>query len=407
MAIPPLIRADFPSLGRIYQGQPLVYFDGPAGTQVPLQVIDAIAAYYRTHNANTHGQFVTSLESDRVLAETRVAVAAFLGTANSSTVSFGANMTSLAFALSRTFARAFKNGDEVVITQLDHEANRGPWLTLQEKGVLVREVRLRSDGTLDESDMRRQISARTRLVCLGLASNALGTVNNVALARELSARVGAWMLLDGVHYAPHFPIDVVALQTDFLLCSAYKFYGPHVGILYCRDGLLDGLEPDRLLTQDQRSPHRIETGTQNHAALAGVMAAVNYIAALGEGPDLRRRIVTAMKRIGLHEREVAIDLYDRLRRIPGLTIYGPEFGGDLRAPTISFTIGGLTAEAVCRRLGAEGICTWDGHFYAIRAIETLGLLGRGGVTRVGISMYNTHEEARRVAKVVEQIAKHR
>jgi selenocysteine lyase/cysteine desulfurase len=316
-----------------------------------------------------------------LLQETRRVIATFLGAKDLNCVSLGANMTTLNFSLSKALGRTMKPGDEVVITQLDHEANRGPWLSLEERGIVIREVALRRDGTLDENDLRAKIGPKTRLLALGLASNALGTVNNVALARELTSKVGAWLLVDAVHYAPHFSLDVRALNVDFLLCSAYKFYGPHVGILYCREGLLDQLEPDRLRTQDQSAPYKIETGTLNHAAIVGVKAAIEYIAALASGPDLRSKIVSAMKLI---------------------TIYGQPFGSALRAPTISFTIESKTAEEVCTRLGEKGFCTWDGHFYALRAIEALGLLERGGVTRVGISLYNTMDE---VSKLLHEIAR--
>jgi selenocysteine lyase/cysteine desulfurase len=263
---------------------------------------------------------------------------------------------------------------------------------LQERGVTVKEALLKRDGTLDYDDMRSKIGPKTRLLGLGMASNALGTVNDIACARELTSKVGAWLMVDAVHYAPHFCIDVEALGVDFLICSAYKFYGPHVGILYARDGLLDQLATDRLRTQDQAAPYRIETGTLNHAAIAGVRAAVEYIAALGSGPDLRSRIVSAMTLIGSHERALAGTLYDGLTRLTGVTIYGQPFGTAQRAPTISFTIGSLRAEEICTRLGERGFCTWDGHFYALRAIEVLGLLDRGGVTRVGLSLYNTADE---------------
>ncbi len=293
-------RSDFPSLRRQYRGQPLIYFDGPVGTQVPQQVIDAISHYYITSNSNTHGSFVTTRESDEMLQETRGAVASFLGAPAPHCISFGANITTLNFSLSHAIARSLKKGDEVVITQLDHEANRGPWLALEERGIVVREVLLRKDGTLDYEDMKSKISVKTRLLAIGLASNALGTVNNIQLARELTSKVGAWLMLDAVHYAPHFSIDVRALDVDFLICSAYKFYGPHVGILYCREGLLDNLVPDRLLTQDLQAPYRIETGTLNHAAIAGVKAAIEYLASVGSGPDMRSRIVSAMRTIGEH-----------------------------------------------------------------------------------------------------------
>jgi len=397
-------RPDFPSLQREFHGHPLVYFDGPGGTQVPRQVIDAIVHYYTTCNSNTHGCFITTQESDRILEETRQAVATFLGARGPQCISLGANMTTLNYSLSHAIGRSFKEGDEVVITQLDHEANRGPWLMLKERGIVVREVVLKKDGALDYDDMRSKIGAKTRLLAIGLASNALGTVNNIALARELTSKVGAWLMLDAVHYAPHFCIDVGALDADFLICSAYKFYGPHVGILYCREGLLDQLEPDRLRTQDQAAPYKIETGTLNHAAIAGVKAAVEYIASIGSGQDLRSKIIAAMNLIGSHEMFLASTLYEGLTRLPGVTIYGQPFGTAQRAPTISFTIGSQRAEEVCTRLGDRGFCTWDGHFYALRAIEVLGLLDRGGVTRVGVSLYNTIDEISRLLDEVKLVA---
>ena len=359
---------------------------------MPRQVIDAIVHYYTTCNSNTHGYFITTQESDRLLEETRRSIATFLGACGPQCISLGANMTTLNYSLSHAIGRSLKDGDEVVITQLDHEANRGPWLMLQERGIVVKEVILKKDGTLDYDDMRSKIGSKTRLLAIGMASNALGTVNNIRLARELTSKVGAYLMLDAVHYAPHFSIDVEAIGVDFLICSAYKFYGPHVGILYSREGLLDQLEPDRLRTQEQAAPYRIETGTLNHASIAGVKAAVEYIAALGSGPDLRSRVVSAMNVIGSHERSLASTLYDGLARLPGVTIYGQPFGKLQRAPTVSFTIGSQRAEEVCTRLGDRGFCTWDGHFYALRAIEVLGLLDRGGVTRIGISLYSTMDE---------------
>jgi cysteine desulfurase family protein (TIGR01976 family) len=397
-------RSDFPSLERIYRDRPLTYFDGPGGTQVPRQVIESITSYYTSCNSNTHGCFVTTRESDTLLQETRRIIAIFLGAKHLNSISLGANMTTLNFSLSRAIGRALKPGDEVVITQLDHEANRGPWLTLKEQGVVIREVALKQDGTLDEEDMRAKLGPKTRLLALGLASNALGTVNNIALARELTSKVGAWLLVDAVHYAPHFSIDVRAMDVDFLLCSAYKFYGPHVGILYSREGLLDQLEPDRLRTQEQSAPYKIETGTLNHAAIVGIKAAIEYIAGLSSGPDLRAKIVSAMKLIGQHERRLAEELFNGLKSINGITIYGQPFGTALRAPTISFTIKSKTAEEICTRLGERGFCTWDGHFYALRAIEVLGLLERGGVTRVGISMYNSMEEVSNLLNEIKRIA---
>ena len=330
-------RADFPSLKRLYRGHPLTYFDGPGGTQVPQSVIDAISGYYTTCNSNTHGSFVTTQESDAIIQSTRDHLAVFLNAPSSRCISIGANMTTLNFSLSKAIGRTLKEGDEILITQLDHEANRGPWLALKEHGATVREIALKTDGTLDYDDMAAKINKRTRLLAMGIASNALGTVNDAARARELTNKVGAWLVLDAVHFAPHFSIDVAALDTDFLLCSAYKFYGPHVGILYSRDGLLDQLEPDRLITQDQQAPFRIETGTLNHAAIAGVRAAIEYIASLGVGQDLRSQIVSAFRTIGEHERNLAKSLFEGLSSIGGIAIHGQPFGSHLRAPTVSFT----------------------------------------------------------------------
>jgi cysteine desulfurase family protein (TIGR01976 family) len=339
-----------------------------------------------------------------MLQHSREAVAAFLGAAGPQCISFGANMTTLNFSLSHAIGRSLKEGDEVVITQLDHEANRGPWLMLKERGIVIREVLLKKDGALDYDDMKSKIRPRTRLLAIGLASNALGTVNNIQIARELTSKVGAWLMLDAVHYAPHFSIDVRTLDADFLICSAYKFYGPHVGILYCREGLLDTLTSDRLTTQDQQAPYRIETGTLNHAAIAGVTAAVEYIASLGNGPDLRSKVVSAMRTIGEHERSLALTLYNGLKSLSGIMVYGQPFGEPQRAPTISFTVGSKTAEEVSTLLGEKGFCTWDGHFYALRAIEVLGLLERGGVVRVGVSLYNAMEEIERLLKEVKHIS---
>lgn len=246
------VRQQFPALQRVHNGSPLVFLDGPAGTQVPAMVIEAIADYYKNSNANTHGQFVTTQETDAIMEATRENIATFLGAADASTISLGQNMTSLNFSLSRAVARTLQPGDEILITQLDHEANRGPWLTLREQGIVVKEVRLLPSGMLDYEDLEHKLSDRTRLLAMGYSSNILGTVNDVYLARKLTYQVGAWLLLDAVHYAPHLPIDVQALGCDFLLCSAYKFYGPHVGILYSKPGLLDRIPTDRLRT-DRKS----------------------------------------------------------------------------------------------------------------------------------------------------------
>ncbi len=249
--------------------------------------------------------------------------------------------------------------------------------------------------------MAAKLTERTRVLAVGLASNALGTVNNIKLARELSYNVGAWLVLDAVHYAPHFTIDVQALGCDFLLCSAYKLYGPHVGLLYSRPGLLDRLQTDRLRTALQFAPEKIETGTLNHAAIAGVTAAIQFIGGIGKGDTLRAKLTDALALITAHERALATELYDGLTKIPGIKVAGQDFNSGQRAPTVSFTLEGKTAADVCRHLNTKNIFAWDGHFYALRAIEILGLLERGGVTRIGMSAYSTSDE---VKKVIEELS---
>ena len=398
------IRQQFPALQRTHQSKHLTFLDGPAGTQVPQRVIDAISHYYQTSNANTHGEFLTTNETDQVVEGMRMRVAALLNAEGPATISIGQNMTTLNFALARAIARSLQPGDEVLITQLDHEGNRGPWLMLREWGITVREVRLLPTGRLDYEDMAQKMNERTRLVAMGLASNAIGTVNNVKIARELSHKVGAWLLLDAVHYAPHFSLDVQQMGCDFLLCSAYKFYGPHIGLLYSRPGLLDRLNTDRLRTAGQIAPDKIETGTLNHAAIHGVSAAIDFIASLGKGAALRAQLEDAYQQIGAHEFALAKTLYEGLSAIREVQVVGTDFADRHRAPTVSFTMEGKTATEVCRHLAAENIFAWDGHFYAIRAIETLGLLERGGVTRIGMAVYNTDEEVQRTLASLRALA---
>ncbi len=380
----------------------MIYLDGPGGTQVPENVIDAVTGYYKTSNANTHGEFITTHETDQVIAAMRAAVAVLLNAENSSCISIGQNMTSLCFSLARGIARILKPGDEVLITQLDHEANRGPWLMLRDFGITVREINLLPSGLLDYDDLEAKISENTRVVAVGISSNCIGTVNDINKVRAISDRYHAWMVLDAVHYAPHFSIDVQQLKCDFLLCSAYKFYGPHIGLLYSRPGLLDQIPTDRLRTAGQSAPESIETGTLNHAAIAGVTAAIDFLASLGSGSSLRERLVSAYLEIGGHERKLAMQLYDGLVEIPGITMIGQDFSSPLRAPTLSFTKQGMTPQQVCAILATKNICAWDGHFYAIRAIEILGLLEKGGLTRLGISVYNTTEE---IETVLTQLKK--
>ncbi len=397
-------RKDFPALARTPQGLRLAYLDGPGGSQVPQIVIDTLADFYATCNVNTRGQFWPSQEVDRRMDRAREVIAAFLGAESGQCVSFGQNMTTLNYALSAAIGRTLKKDDEVLITQLDHEANRGPWLRLQELGMVLQEVRLLSSGELDLNDLAAKITPRTKLFALGASSNALGTVNDLKLARRLTDAVGALLVVDAVHYAPHFPLDVKSLGMDFLLCSGYKFYGPHVGVLYSRPGALARLPTDRLSVQDPAAPYRIETGTLNHAAIDALRAAVEYLASWGSGASLRERIVDAMSSISGYEHGLGKFYHDSLRALPGVRVWGPDFSSRARAPTVSITLNKTTAADAAAALGREGICVWDGHFYAARAVEVLGLSERGGLLRTGVSMYSAREDLERLLAVLARLA---
>ncbi len=397
-------RGDFPSLWRTIGGHPVAFLDGPGGTQVPKAVMDAIVDCYRNRNVNTHGQFAPSQEVDEHVLEARCAVADLLGAQGPEQISIGQNMTTLAFSLSRALSRTIAPGDEVLITQLDHEANRGPWQLLQERGAVVREVPLLPTGELDYEAMRRLITDRTRMLALGCSSNAIGTVNDLMLARALTREVGALLILDAVHFAPHFPVDTKQLDPDFLLCSAYKFYGPHVGILYSRPGALDALTTDKLIVQDDIAPYRIETGTLNHPAIEGVGAAVDYLASFGRGSSRKEAVHDAVAAIAVYEHELGEYLWSALEEVPGVRLWGVTFATVCRAPTVSFTMDGLDAASIAKSLGKIGICVWDGDFYAPRPVEILKV-PRGGLLRVGFSMYNTKDEADRLVKCVAALAR--
>jgi cysteine desulfurase family protein (TIGR01976 family) len=394
-------RRDFPALTR---NPDLAFLDGPGGSQVPRVVVEAIADVYASCNVNTHGKFAPSREVDRRLEAARAAVATFLGAESAACISFGQNMTTLNFALSAAIGRTLHPGDEVLITQLDHEGNRGPWLALRERGITVQEVRLLPSGELDAADMAAKVTPRTKVLAIGASANSLGTVNDLALARRLTREVGALLVVDAVHYAPHFPVDAQALGVDFLLCSGYKFYGPHVGVLYSKPGALDRLPTDRLSVQDPAAPYRIETGTLNHAAIDGLRAAVEYIAGWGTGASLRERIVDAMTSIAAYEHELAGFYHAAVRKIPGVSVWGPDFARRARAPTVSITLEGMSAAGIATAVGRQGICVWDGNFFAARPVEVLGLAERGGLLRAGVSMYTTRDELGRLLAEIERLA---
>lgn len=415
------VRARFPALAREHAGRPYVYLDGPGGTQVVDAVVDAVVDYYRTANANSGGAFPTSERSDALVADARAAVADFLGAPTPETIKFGANMTTLTFHVSRSIAASLRPGDEVVVTVLDHEANVSPWrLAAADRGLVVRTVDIHpEDGTLDLEALDDVLGERTRVVAVGYASNAIGTVNPVSEIVRRAHAVGAVAYVDAVHWAPHGSIDVVDLDADFLVCSAYKFFGPHVGVLY---GKLEHLE--RLPAYKVRPAHdRWETGTPNFEGIVGTGAAVEYVAWLGRtfgapagsgsaeagAPAAGRRaaIVAGMTAIRTYELDLFRRLLDGLSAIPGVRIYGITDPARLteRAPTAALTIAGLHPRAAAERLGREGIATWDGDFYARALIERLGLAEGGGVLRAGLVHYNTAADVDRFVEAVERLAR--
>ena len=397
-------REYFPSLNRVNSSnQQIIYLDGPGGTQVPIQVIEAISKYYLRSNANTHGEFITSKETDSIMDDLRFKVSLMLGAENSNSISIGQNMTTLNYSLARALSRKFKEGDEVIVTELDHEANRGPWMILKEVGVKIIEVNLKQNGTLDYSDFKSKINDKTVMVCMGMSSNALGTLNSFNKVKEYLKDRKCLFLLDAVHYAPHFSIDVKDLDCDFMLCSAYKFYGPHISFLYSKPGVLNDLNPDRLVVQDQEAPYIIETGTLNHAACSGVSAAIDFISSLGQGRTYREKLESAYLQISDHEFNLAKHLYESLEDFDKTTVIGPDFSTRERTPTVSFVHSEYSPKEVCALLAKQNICAWDGHFYALKAIQQLGLESRGGVTRLGISLYNTRKEIDRVIEVIKSI----
>ena len=402
------IRSQFPALAETVNGQPAVFFDGPGGTQVTQGVIDAISGYLSHANANTHGAFLTSARTDAVIANAHQAMADLLG-CDPDEVMFGANMTSLTFALARSIGRTIQPGDEIVLTRLDHDANFSPWHALEERGAVIKIVDVDiEDCTLDMDDMRRQITPKTRLVAVGYASNAVGTINDVAEVVKLAHAVGALCFIDAVHYAPHGPIDVRALDCDFLACSPYKFFAPHMGTIYGKRVHLEQFQPYKVRPASNATPDRWETGTKNHEGMAGVTAAVDYLAALGAGQagtTRRTALLAAMNEIQAYERMLSEKLIAGLLEIPGLTFYGiretERF--DQRTPTVAVRITGSTPRELAEELGKRGIFTWDGNYYALNLAERLGVQEDGGMLRIGLVHYNTIEEIERLLVALREI----
>jgi cysteine desulfurase family protein (TIGR01976 family) len=402
------VRRQFPSLSLAIDGRPVVYLDNPAGTQVPQRVIDRTADYWRTMNANQGGAFATSERSDALVAGVRRAAGAFLNAASPEEIVFGPNMTTLTFSVSRAIGRELREGDEILLTRLEHDANVSPWLALQERGVVVRFVDIRVPAcTIDMSDFERQLSPRTRLVAVTHASNAVGTIPDLAAISRAAHAVGAWLWVDAVHYGPHGPIDVQAIDCDFLVCSSYKFYGPHQGLLYGRRELLERLRPYKVRPASDQGPSRWETGTQNHECLAGMLGAFEYLAELG-GSDMvvRPALVTALTRMAAHEWALAARLIMGLEQIRGVQVYGVTERDQLehRAPTVSLTWPPYRPESLARWLGEHQVFVTHGDHYATELMARLGLADRGGTLRIGTAHYNTASE---VDLVLELLAGYR
>jgi len=401
------VRSQFPALALMDGGRPAVYFDGPGGTQVPQRVIDAMSSYLVYMNANHGGAFRTSRESDALLAAAHAAMADLLNAADPHEITFGANMTTLTFAFSRAIARDLKPGDEIIVTRLDHDANRAPWLALAEQGIVVREADFNpADCTLRLDDLAALLSPRTKLVAVGYASNAVGTINPIARIAEMVHAVGARLWVDAVHYVPHGPVDVQALGCDYLVCSPYKFFGPHSGVVWGRLELLEQLRAYKVRPAGNRPPDKFETGTQAHEAQAGVLAAVEYLAELGKAcaahvsgdfaryTGRRQALKQAMTAVQAYERGLFEHFVAGLLAIPGLSFYGiRDFSAfDRRTPTAAFRLAGRHPDEVAEHLARRGVYVWSGNFYAVAVTERLGLEETGGVVRAGLAHYNTLEE---------------
>jgi cysteine desulfurase family protein (TIGR01976 family) len=413
---PHALREQFPSLAQEIAGKQAVFFDGPGGTQTPRGVIEAMGAYLSSDNSNLGGAFVTSQHTGQVAAEARQAMADLLNARRPEEVAFGQNMTSLTFAASRAIARTWSPGDEIIVTYLDHDANITPWvMAAADRGATVRWLKIRTeDCTIDFPHLTELLNDRTRLVAVTHASNAVGTVVDVGRVAAMAHQVGALVYVDAVHCAPHNPIDVQALDCDFLACSAYKFFGPHTGVMVGKYDLLDSLTAYKVRPAPGKPPGKWETGTQSFESLAGVKAAVDYLEAIGirAGEDETAslagysgrplRLKQAMLAIKQYESELSQYFLERATSVPGLRVYGITDVERLaeRAPTFAVSLAGHTPRQVAEYLGQQGIFVWDGHYYAVAVMEQLGTLDHGGLVRIGFVHYNTTEEIDRLIEVL-------
>lgn len=405
------VRSQFPALAQTVNGQPAVFLDGPGGTQVSQRVIDAIANYLKQSNANTHGAFATSERTDAALIQARRAMADFFN-CQANEVVFGPNMTTLTYAVSRAIGRDLVAGDEILLTRLDHEANVAPWRALEEKGVKMQFADIHeNDCTLNMDNLASKITERTKLIAVGYASNAVGTINPIKEIVHLAHEHGALTYVDAVHYAPHGPIDVAALGCDFLVCSTYKFFGPHMGVLYGEDEFLERFRPYKLRVNSDAIPDSWEWGTLNHECIAGITACVEYLADLGRhaSPAVstrREALLSAYSSIQQHEHELMDQLIAGLKAISGLKLYGIQETSrfDQRCPTLAVRIAGRSPRELSEKLGQRGFFTWDGNYYAIGLTERLDVEKDGGFLRIGLAHYNTSEEVKRFLGALREIA---
>ncbi len=397
------IRKNFPALERTHNDHRVAYFDGPGGTQVPRSVVEAMTNYLYNHNANTHWAYPASAETDAAIELARETCADFLN-ASPREIAFGANMTTLTFHLARALGRQFSAGDEIVVTELDHHANIAPWRQLAiERGVQLKTVKLVPEtGQLDWKDFERLVTKKTKLIAIGAASNALGTINDVERAVALARTIGALIFVDAVHYAPHFLIDVQAWDCDFLAMSAYKFYGPHLGVMFGKQALLETIAFPKLIPAPDAAPENVETGTQNHEGIVGAAAAIDFLASLASGSSRRHRLTKAYDELHQRSAELTARLWNGLASIPGVRLYGPALN-EPRTPTVAFTIAGVAATEVCRSLATRGLFLSHGDFYAATVIERLGL-GPEGLVRAGCACYTTVDEIDRLVAAVKEIA---
>ncbi|MCA9865900.1 MAG: cysteine desulfurase-like protein [Anaerolineae bacterium] len=406
---PQTLRSQFPALQRTVEGQPAVFLDGPGGTQSPERVIDAMAGYLRHGSSNLGGPFLTSREADAAADAARAAMMDMLNARQPEEIVFGQNMTSLTFSMSRALAAEWQPGDEIIVTRLDHDANISPWLrAAEDRGVTVRWLDFQpEDCTLALGTLPNLLNERTRLVAVNYASNAVGTISDVRKVAEMAHTAGALVYVDAVHYAPHDVVDVQALDCDFLACSVYKFFGPHTGVLYGKYEHLDRLRAYKVRPASDEPPHKWETGTQSFESLAGVTAAVDYLAALGSPEGSRReRLVRGMKAIKQHEADLSERFLREATQVPGLRVYGITDVEELarRTPTFAVSLAGHSPEAVATYLGDRGIFVWHGHYYAIAVMERLGVLESGGLVRIGFTHYNTEDELSRLITTLRELA---